>query len=94
MISDKLVETSNDVVEVSLDDYPIFCEFPDVFYSKLPGLSLKREVGFHIELVPRAQPVSREPYRMTNQELNEIKVQLEEILEKSHICPSLHGVHL
>lgn len=59
MISDKLVESSNDVIEVSLDDHPTLCEFADVFHTEILGLSSKREVDFHIDLVLRAQLVSR-----------------------------------
>ena len=48
-----------------------------------------REVDFHIDLVLRAKPISRAPYKMTTHELEEIKVQLEELLEKGHIQPSV-----
>ena len=48
-----------------------------------------REVDFHIDLVPGAEPISREPYKMTTHELEELKVQLEELLEKGHIRPSV-----
>ncbi|GLJ50968.1 hypothetical protein SUGI_1085420 [Cryptomeria japonica] len=49
----------------------------------------RREIDFHIDLVPGAEPVSRAPYRMTTNELNELKIQLEELLEKGHIHPSV-----
>ena len=48
-----------------------------------------RAVDFHIDLVPGAKPVSRAPYRMTTHELSELKTQLEELLEKGHIRPSV-----
>ena len=44
-----------------------------------------RVVDFRIDLVPRAELVSRAPYRMTTHELSELKTQLEELLEKGHI---------
>ena len=49
----------------------------------------RRAVDFHIDLVPGAEPISRAPYRMTTNELNELKIQLEELLEKGHIYPSV-----
>ena len=44
-----------------------------------------REVDFHIDLVLGVKLVSSAPYRMTTHELNELKTQLEELLEKGHI---------
>ena len=85
--------TINDLEEEEngphLKDYPVLQEFRDIFPSKLPGMPPPRTVDFHIDLVPGAQPVSRAPYRMTTNELNELKIQLEELLEKGHICPSV-----
>nr|GFC05245.1 putative reverse transcriptase domain-containing protein [Tanacetum cinerariifolium] len=43
---------------------PIVSEFPDVFPDELPGLPSVREVKFSIELIPRAEPISKAPYRM------------------------------
>ena len=75
--------------EPSLDDFPILQEFVDVFPSELPSRPPPRVVDFHIDLVPGAEPVSRAPYRMTTHELSELKIQLEELLEKGHIRPSV-----
>lgn len=71
--------------EPSLDDFPILQEFADVFPTEIPGRPPPRVVDFHIDLVPGAEPILRAPYRMTTHELNELKIQLEEILEKGHI---------
>ncbi len=71
--------------EPSLDDFPILQEFADVFPSELLGRPPPKVVDFHIDLVPRAEPVSRAPYKMTTHELSELKIQLEELLEKGHI---------
>ena len=64
-------------------------EFLDVFPEDLPGLPPEREVEFGIELVPEAQPVSKTPYRMAPTELAELKVQLQELLDKKYIRPSV-----
>ncbi|WVZ52339.1 hypothetical protein U9M48_003411 [Paspalum notatum var. saurae] len=57
-------------------------DFPDVFPEELPGLPPDRGVAFAIELVPGTAPVSRRPYRMAPDELKELKVQLQEQLDK------------
>ncbi|GKV53533.1 hypothetical protein SLEP1_g60053, partial [Rubroshorea leprosula] len=76
-------------VTLRLKDIPVVREFPDVFPEDLPGLPPDREVEFAIDLVPGTGPVSKAPYRMASAELKELKVQLEELLEKGFICPSV-----
>ena len=39
--------------------------------------------------MPGTEPISKTPYRMTTQELVELKLQLEELLEKGLIHPSI-----
>ena len=72
----------------SLDQVSIVREFPDVFSDELPRMPPDREVKFSIELAPGVQPVSIPPYRMAPTELRELKVQLEDMLEKGFIRPS------
>jgi len=72
----------------TLCDIPVVCEFPDVFPEELPGLPPDREVEFKIELVPGTAPISRRPYRMPPNELAELKVQLQDLLDKGLIQPS------
>jgi hypothetical protein len=67
---------------------PVVCEYPDVFPEELLGLPPEWDVEFTIELVSGAAPVSRRPYRMAADELKEMKVQLQEQLDKGFICPS------
>nr|GFC93795.1 putative reverse transcriptase domain, aspartic peptidase domain protein [Tanacetum cinerariifolium] len=64
-------DTTSDVP--SIHDQPIVSEFPDVFPDELPGIPPVREVEFNIELIPRAEPISKAPYRMA---LIELKDQL------------------
>jgi hypothetical protein len=71
-----------------LRSVPIVSEYPDVFPEELPGMPPDREVEFCIELQPGTTPVARAPYRMAPAELRELKVQLEELLEKGFIRPS------
>ncbi|GKV11419.1 hypothetical protein SLEP1_g22680 [Rubroshorea leprosula] len=72
-----------------LEDIPVVREFPDVFSEDLPGLPPDRKVEFAIDLVPGTGPISKAPYRMAPAELKELKVQLEELLEKGFIRPSV-----
>jgi hypothetical protein len=62
-------------------------EFPDVFSEDLPGMPSDRDVEFTIELQPYTVPISTQPYKMTPKELAELKVQLNDLLDKGYICP-------
>eukprot|EP00253_Pinus_taeda_P021672 PITA_21672 len=73
----------------SLNNIPVIQEFTDVFPEEIPGLPPRRNIDFTIELVPGAAPVSRAPYRMSVPELTELKMQLQELLDKNYICPSV-----
>ena len=61
----------------------------DVFPQELPRLPPSREVDFTIELTPGAAPISLSPYRMAPAELSELKVQLQELLDKGFIRASV-----
>jgi hypothetical protein len=69
----------------SLEDIQVVCEFPDVFSEDLPGMPSDRDVEFIIELQSGTTPISRRPYKMTPKELAELKVQLNELLDKGYI---------
>ena len=53
------------------------------------GLPPMRELDFTIELVPGAVPISKAPYWMNTLELNELKSQLKELIDKNYIKPSV-----
>jgi hypothetical protein len=69
-------------------DIPVVCEFLDVFLDVRPGLPPDRDVEFVIELKPDTAPISRRAYRMPPKELAELKIQLQELLDKGFIQPS------
>ena len=69
-------------VKPSLLDTPIVCDYPDVFSEELPGLPPQREIEFAIDVVPGASPASITSYRMDSMELKELKLELQELLEK------------
>ncbi|KAA0058809.1 ty3-gypsy retrotransposon protein [Cucumis melo var. makuwa] len=76
-------------VDVSLSSELVVRDYPNVFPEELPGLPPHREVEFAIELEPGTIPISRAPYRMTPAELKKLKVQLQELLDKGFIRPSV-----
>ena len=73
----------------SLLDIPTVCDYPDVFPEELPGLPPQREIKLAIDVVQGATPASITPYRMAPLELKELKLQLQELLEKGFIRPSV-----
>ena len=60
-------------------------DFPNVFPEDLPGTPPEREVDLSIEILPRTTPTSRASYRMAPTELKELKIQLQELLDKGFI---------
>ncbi|KAA0039038.1 ty3-gypsy retrotransposon protein [Cucumis melo var. makuwa] len=72
-------------VDVFLSSKPVVRDYPDVFPEELPGLPPHREIEFSIELEPGTVPISRASYRMAPAELKELKVQLQELLDKGFI---------
>ena len=74
--------------ETRLRSTSVVCEFVDVFPEELPGLPPHRDVDFGIELHPSISPISMTPHRMAPVELQELRVQLQELLDKGFIRPS------
>ena len=66
----------------------VVCEYEDFFLDELPGLPPHKDVYFIIELHPGTSPISMTPHRMAPVELQELKVQLQELLDKGFIRPS------
>jgi hypothetical protein len=54
-------------------------EFSDVFPDDLLGMPPDRDIEFIIELLPRTAPISKRPYRMGVDELEELKKQIKEL---------------
>src|SRR5438477_10000548 len=65
-------------------------EYQDVFPTSLPNeLPPKRTIDHTIDLVPGFEPTSRPIYRLSYLEINELKRQLSELMEKGFIRPSI-----
>jgi hypothetical protein len=76
------------ITDTKVRDIPVVCEYPDVFPDDLPGMPPDRDIEFIIELQPGTAPISKRPYRMPPNELAELKIQLQDLLDKGFIRPS------
>ncbi|XP_071923239.1 uncharacterized protein [Coffea arabica] len=81
-----LIDTPGD--KVKLENVPVVKEFSDVFPEKLEMLPPEKETVFKIDLAPRTAPISKTPYRMALAELKELKLQLQDLLEREFIRES------
>ncbi|GJU35817.1 hypothetical protein Tco_1184171 [Tanacetum coccineum] len=71
-----------------IKDVPIVRDFPEVFPEDFPGLPPTRPVEFQIDLIPRAAPVARAPYRLASSKIKELSEQLQDLSDKGFIRPS------
>jgi len=62
-----------------IDKLQVVCEFPKVFPDEIPDVPPERGT----------KPVSMAPYRMSASELAELKKQLEDLLDKKFVRPSV-----
>jgi hypothetical protein len=75
--------------QARIEKLQVVCEFPEVFPDEIPDVPPEREIEFSIDLVPGTKRVSMAPYRMSASELAELKKQLEDLLDKKFIRPSV-----
>jgi hypothetical protein len=75
-------------VRSEIEEIPVVREYADVFPDDLRGMPPDRDTEFFIELQPGTTPISKRPYRMPPKELAELKIQLQELLEKRYIRPN------
>ncbi|KAM1404680.1 hypothetical protein ACFX2I_013142 [Malus domestica] len=78
----------NDDAPSNVEDVYVVRYFPDVFPEDLPGLPPDRDVEFVIDLLPGTNPIFLTSYKMAPAELRELKVQLQELVDKGFIQPS------
>ncbi|XP_042962470.1 uncharacterized protein LOC122296738 [Carya illinoinensis] len=81
-----IVEETAETIEIQ--GIPMVEDFLEVFVDELLDLPPDREAEFQIELEPATILAHKAPYHMAPTELNEFKLQLEELLEKGFIRPS------
>ena len=75
--------------QIELENILAVKDFLDVFPEELPDIPPEREVDLSIKILPRIAPTSRAPYRMAPTELKELKIQLQELLDKGFIRHSV-----
>ncbi|XP_071918797.1 uncharacterized protein [Coffea arabica] len=74
--------------KVKLEDVLVVNEFPDVFPDELKSMPPEREIEFKIDLVPGTTLIAKTPYRMAPAELKELKLQLQDLLERGFVRES------
>ena len=79
----------NDITPNSVEEVRVVRHFPDIFLDDLPGLPPDRDVEFTFDLLLGKDPISLTLYRMTPAELRELKIQLQELVDKGFIQPSV-----
>jgi hypothetical protein len=77
------------VGELKLEDSHVVREFSDIFPDDLPEMPPERAIEFKIELQHGTAPIAKAPYKMSPVELNELKIQLQGLLDKGYIHPSI-----
>ncbi|WRX28972.1 Reverse transcriptase domain - like 10 [Theobroma cacao] len=75
--------------EPKLENVLVVSEFLNVFLDELPRLLPDRELEFTIDSFSGTAHISILPYRMAPAELKELKVQLQELVDKGFIRPSI-----
>jgi hypothetical protein len=65
-----------------LEDFVVLREFRDMFVDEIPKLHPRREIDFSIDILLGSAPISKAPYRMSLPEMTELKIQLQELLER------------
>ncbi|XP_052485206.1 uncharacterized protein LOC128040483 [Gossypium raimondii] len=74
--------------ELRVQDICTVRDFPDMLLKELSSLLPGREVLFGIKLFPSTVPVSIASYHMVTKDLKELKIQLQELLDRGFIRPS------
>ena len=80
--------TLEDEERPDLDLPRVVCKYVDVFPDELLEPPPQRVVDFCVELHPGTLPISMTPHRMAPVELQGLRVQLQELLDKGFIRPS------
>ena len=75
-------------VRRGLDLPRVIFEYEDVFLDELPRLPPYKDVDFVIALHLGTSPISMTPHRMVPAKLQELKVQLQDLLDIGFIRPS------
>ena len=72
-----------------LEYFVVLRDFRDMFVDEILELPPRREIDFSIDLLPGSAPISKSPYRMSLPELTKLKINLQELLDKEYMRPSV-----
>jgi hypothetical protein len=84
----RIAASDHDTKAIALEDIRVVQDYLDIFLEELPGMPPYRDIEFLIELLPGTPPISKRPYRMPMNELEELKKQIAELQAKGFIRPS------
>ena len=86
----KLFLTNTRVNDLPEEIQKLLEEFTDIVVGELPhSLPSIRSISHHIDLIPRASLSNKAAYRLTLQENEEVKRQVQELMDKGLIRESL-----
>ena len=72
-----------------IESVPVVREFPKVFPNNILVIPPKREINFGINLIPDTNPIPIPPSLMAPPRLKKLKAQLNDLLNKGFIRPSI-----
>ncbi|XP_073294461.1 uncharacterized protein [Primulina huaijiensis] len=72
-------------IKQRLEDVDVVKEFSSVFPDDVSGIPPDRDVEFLIEFMPGIVPISKEPNRLAPKEMNELKDQIQDMLDNGFI---------
>jgi hypothetical protein len=82
----RIVLTSTRIDDLLEEIQELLGEFADIVVDKLPcSLAPIRSIRHHINLIPRASFPNKEAYRLTPQENEEVKRQVQDLMDKGLI---------
>jgi hypothetical protein len=86
----RIILTNTRVDDLSEEIQELLGEFADIIVDELPhSLPPMRSVSHHIDLIPGASLPNKETYRLTPQENEEVKRQVQDLLDKGLVRESL-----
>ena len=68
--------------QIELENILVVKYFSDVFPEELPSIPPVREVDLSIKILPGTTLTSRAPYKIAPTKLKELKIELQELLDK------------
>ena len=84
--SQTLVLLHTEIVDLSIEVQELLHEYHDIVVDDLPNeLAPKRNISHHIDLIPGASLPNKDAYQMTPKENEEVRNQVQELLDKGLI---------